>query len=272
MIQASQFDIVRKLVKEKASIVIGPDKNYLIEARLGSLARKQGIKTLEELLAILAKSPLGDLADNVVEAMTTNETSFFRDLSPFEEIKTSVLPELIQARTKERKLTIWCAASSSGQEPYSLAMLLRENFPELLQWDVSILCTDISKEMIKRTEDGTYSQLEVNRGLPINLLIKYFTQLENEYYQISNKIREIISTRILNLATDVKKLPRVDLIMMRNVLIYFDLETKEKILTEATSILNQPGYLFLGAAETTVNLKVPLKRIRNNDVAYYTKA
>jgi chemotaxis protein methyltransferase CheR len=211
-------------------------------------------------VARLRTAPLNGLQQKVVEAMTTNETSFFRDVQPFEMLKQMVVPELMKRRATERRLNVWCAASSTGQEPYSLAMMLRESFPSLGGWKVRISASDLSTEVLEKARRGRYSQLEVNRGLPAHLLVKYF-QRQGVEWQIKDDIRNVIDYRQLNLIEPWPALPPMDVILIRNVLIYFDVETKRQILGKARRLLRPDGYLFLGGAETTLKLDDSFERV-----------
>jgi len=205
--------------------------------------------------------PFQGLHRKAVEAMTTNETSFFRDFHPFEALKKFVLPDLLALRSAERTLNIWCAASSSGQEPYSLGMLIRENFPQLLSWKLRILATDLSTEVLARAREGRYSQLEVNRGLPANLLVKYFQKQGCDWY-LRDEIRRMVDFQIVNLSNAWPALPPVDIVMIRNVLIYFGIETKKEILAKVRRVLKPDGYLFLGGAETTFSIDESFERVQ----------
>jgi chemotaxis protein methyltransferase CheR len=248
------FGYLRDLVRERSGIVLGDDKVYLIETRLSPLIRSQNIAGLPALAAALRGQPFGALHKAVIEAMTTNETFFFRDLHPFEALKKEVLPPLVAARRAGRRLSMWCAAASSGQEPYTIAMVLREHFPEVLAWTTQFVATDISAEMIARCRKGLYTQLEVNRGLPAPLLIKHFTKSEMDW-QIKDELRRMVDFRELNLLDAWPFQPQsLDIVFCRNVLIYFDVETKKKILGRIRTLLRPDGALFLGGAETTLNL------------------
>jgi chemotaxis protein methyltransferase CheR len=187
----------------------------------------------------------------VVEAMTTNETSWFRDVHPFNALRTDLLPALIAGRAAERKLRFWSTACSSGQEAYSLTITLAEHFPQLREWDVQILATDLSREMVDRTQQGRYGQLEMNRGLPAQHLIKYFER-QGVHWQVKPELRRLVQTRQMNLIEAWPVLPRFDVILLRNVLIYFDLDTKRAILRRVRQVLRPDGVLFLGSAETTM--------------------
>jgi chemotaxis protein methyltransferase CheR len=204
----------------------------------------------------------------VVEAMTTNETSFFRDLSPFLALKECFLPDLIARRASMRCLSIWCGASSSGQEPYSIMLTILEHFPELKDWRIRFLATDISGAMLKRCQEGIYSQLEVNRGLPASLLTKYFSK-KGTHWQIDEDIRKRIEFREMNLAGSWPLFPTMDLVVLRNVMIYFDGETKKNILKKIRHILDPQGYLLLGGTETTINLDDQYERVAVNGTSCY---
>ena len=247
-----EFDVVRRMIYDRAAIVLEPGKEYLVEARLGPLARADGC-TVGQLINRLRAGNERSLNDRVVEALTTNETAFFRDVKPFETLRNLVLPEVIARRSAARTLNIWCAASSSGQEPYSIAMTLREHFPQLNNWQVKILCTDISTEMVARTKAGRYSQLEVGRGLPAPMLLKYFTHVGLEW-EASAELKRCLDVRPMNLAAPWAALGRQDVVFCRNVMIYFDINTKKAILRRIRDLINPDGYLFLGAAETTRGL------------------
>jgi chemotaxis protein methyltransferase CheR len=258
------FQFVSQLVRQRSAIVLEPEKSYLLEARLSPLARTEGHASLEAMIAFLRAQPNNGLHRRVVEAMTTNETSFYRDLHPFDALRTHVLPDVLKRRAAQRELTIWCAASSSGQEPYTIAMTLREHFPELASWTVRILGTDISSEMVRRSKEGKYGQLEVNRGLPAALLLKHFEKRGMEW-QVKPELQRWCEFRELNLIEPWGPLPRMDIVFLRNVLIYFDVQTKRTILDNVQKVLHPWGYLFLGGAETVINLgdgfeRVPVER------------
>jgi chemotaxis protein methyltransferase CheR len=259
-IAPDDFGYVRTLVRQRSAIVLEEGKEYLVESRLSAVAREEGFGSVERLIAELRAHPGNGLQRRVIEAMTTNETTFFRDIHPFDALRQTLLPELIQGRATQRELSIWCAASSSGQEPYSIAMLIREHFPVLAGWKVRILGTDLSGEMVERARQGRYSQLEVNRGLPAPLLVKYFRRQGLEW-QLSDEIRGMVEYRELNLNEPWPTLPPADLVFLRNVLIYFDVDTKRTILGRVRRVLRPDGYLFLGGAETTMNLDDAYQRV-----------
>ena len=242
------FERVRKLVHQRTAIVLDPGKEYLVESRLTPIARAHGFASIDELCRQLDRN--GPLLAEVVEAMTTNETSFFRDHHPFEALRRQVLPELLQRRAKERTLRIWCAACSTGQEPYSLAMLLDDQFPQLSTWNVSIYATDVSKAVLARAKTGRYRQIEVNRGLTAPMLVKYFRR-DGLEWEIRPDLRRRVQFAEMNLIEKWPPMEKFDLIFLRNVLIYFDLETKLAILRNMHAQVANDGYLVLGGSETT---------------------
>ena len=248
---AAEFDFLRALIRDRSAIVLEPGKEYLVESRILPLLRSESLSNPAALVAALRAAPRGELERKMVEAMTTNETSWFRDVHPFNALRTELLPALIMARAPERKLRLWSTACSSGQEAYSLTIMLAEHFPDLGDWDVQITATDLSREMVERTRHGRYGQLEINRGLPATHLIKYFER-HGTHWQVKPKLRQLVQARQMNLIEAWPVLPRFDVILLRNVLIYFDLETKRAILRHARQALRPDGVLFLGSAETTV--------------------
>jgi len=252
-IATTDFEYICGLIRAKSGIVLETGKEYLVEARLTALARQQKIDSVGALVAKLRASPVDPLHKLAVEAMTTNETSFFRDHHPFEAMKSTVIPALLQKRAATRSLNIWCGASSTGQEPYTMAMTLCEAIPKLADWKLTFIATDLSAEMIARSRAGKYSQIEVNRGLPATLMVKYFERHGLDW-QIKEPLRKMIDFREMNLTTSWPVLPQMDIIFMRNVLIYFDTDTKRAILGKTRQVLKPDGYLFLGCAETTLCL------------------
>ena len=245
---------------ECSAIVLEEGKEYLVESRLGPIAKAEGFDTIDRLVEALRINSNNGLQSTVVEALTTNETSFFRDIHPFETLKDVVLPELLKNRNSTKELNIWCGASSSGQEPYTVAMLIQENFPILLDWKMNFIASDISEKMLDRCRSGLFSQLEVNRGLPASLLIKNFDR-QGANWVIKKQFRDMIEFKYINLSRELPYLPKMDMVFMRNVLIYFDVEMKKKILKQVKSILQPDGYLFLGGAETTLNLDESYTRL-----------
>jgi chemotaxis protein methyltransferase CheR len=246
------YEYLRKFLKDNSGLDLSPDKQYLIESRLLPIARKAGLPGIAELV-LKMKNRSSPIATQVIEAMTTNETFFFRDKVPFDHFRDVVMPEILQARASRRAIRIWCTAGSTGQEPYSLAMCLKEMSAALTGWRVEILATDLSVEVIEKSKAGLYSQFEVQRGLPIQLLVKYFKQV-GEFWQINADIRAMIQHRQLNLLHDFSQLGVFDVIFCRNVLIYFDQDTKIDIFRRLAKSTDSDGFLALGAAETVVGL------------------
>jgi chemotaxis protein methyltransferase CheR len=246
------YEFLRKLLKERSGLDLSADKQYLVESRLIPLARKAGLPGLPELIQKL-KGGTEALTAEVVEAMTTNETFFFRDKVPFDHLKATIVPELLQARASRRSLRIWCAASSTGQEPYSIAMCLKEFGAALTGWRVEIIATDLAQGVLEKSRAGLFSQFEVQRGLPIQLLVKHFAQI-GELWQLNADIRAMVQFRQLNLLQDFSHLGVFDIIFCRNVLIYFDQDTKTNVFGRLARMVEPDGFLMLGAAETVVGL------------------
>jgi len=265
-IKTAEFDYVCQLVRERSAIVLEPGKEYLVEARLAPLARMHGANGLSELVAA-ARNGNAELNEQIVDALTTNETSFFRDPRVFDALRSQVLPELVAARASARRLVIWCGAASSGQESYSLVMMMREDFPSLDRWQVRFVASDLSPTMIARAREGRYAQIEVNRGLPPGLLSRYFVR-EGTGWRISHEIRSAVDFQVGNLTGSWPVAAPVDLVMLRNVLIYFDLETKRRILDRVRSVLAPDGFLVLGAAETTMGVHDGFERVAGGAGVY----
>jgi chemotaxis protein methyltransferase CheR len=264
----ADFQYISSVVHAESAIVLERGKEYLVESRLLPVAKESGHPTIADLIKQLRRSPMGPLRGQVIEAMTTNETSFFRDVHPFHALSDRVIPELLRARATERSLNVWCAASSSGQEPYSIAMLLKDTLIGQPGWRVRLLATDISQQMLDRTRDGLYSQLEVNRGLPAQRLVKHFTR-EGTQWRINDDLRRMIECHVLNLDGAWPTMPAMDVVFLRNVLIYFDIPTKQRILARVRSLLRPDGYLFLGGAETTLNLDAGFERVQIGNAPAY---
>ena len=248
----TDYEYLRKLLKDRSGLDLSADKQYLIESRLLPLSRKAGLAGISELVQKM-KGGSAATTTQVVEAMTTNETFFFRDKLPFDHFRDSIVPEILKARASRRSLRIWCAAGSTGQEPYSLAMCLKEMSAAISGWRIEILATDLSQEVLEKSRAGIYSQFEVQRGLPIQMLVKYFKQT-GELWQINPDIRAMVQHRQLNLLHDFSQLGVFDVIFCRNVLIYFDQDTKIDIFNRLARITVSDGFLVLGAAETVVGL------------------
>jgi chemotaxis protein methyltransferase CheR len=265
------FDYLRSLVLQRSAIVVGQDKLYLAEARLGAVARERGFVDSEAVVEAVRSGADRDLARIVVEAMTTNETSFFRDKHPFAALRSVLLPELMRARASERRLRIWSAACSSGQEAYSVAMLIRDHFPTLTSWDLRLLATDLSEEMLDRARAGRFTAMEVSRGLSADHLARHFTQTGNGW-TVNENIRRMVEFRPANLIDPLPTPGAYDLILLRNVLIYFDPAMKKTILGRMSRNLRPDGYLMLGTAETTLNLDESFESIHSGGATYFRPA
>lgn len=260
-LEQQDFEYVQRLVRENSAIVLDASKGYLVESRLEPLVRGlAGVESLSDLIRRLRDTPVGLLHRQVVDAMTTNETSFFRDVKPFEALRKHILPGILERRASQKQLSIWCAACSSGQEPYSLAMLLREHFPVLRTWNLRIRGTDLSPTMVRRAREGRYSQLEINRGLPAPMLVKYFKR-DGTSWIVGDELRSGMQFEEMNLIRPWPAMQAMDLVFLRNVLIYFDVQVKKQIFAGVRKVLKQDGFLFLGAAETTMNLDDAFVRV-----------
>lgn len=262
------FEFIGKLLQENCGVVLEAGKEYLVKARLGALLQELKLDSIADLVICLRQRQSQHLLTRIVEAMVTTETFFFRDHHPFEALHKSVLPELIERRRDKRRLNIWCAAASTGQEPYSVAMLLHDHFPELATWQVRLLGTDISDEMLTRCREAVYSQAEVNRGLPAKLLVKHFRQ-EGNIWRLNHDIRRMVEFQPLNLAQGWPPFPKWDLVLLRNVMIYFAEETKKAILGRLAHVLQPDGYLLLGSAETTFFLDKTYRRVEHHKTGFY---
>jgi chemotaxis protein methyltransferase CheR len=247
----TDFEIIAQLLKERSGLALNKEKAYLLESRLNPVARKWNFSGFDELAQAIRNRGEEALLVDVTEAMTTNESFFFRDQKPFDQFDDMVLPHLLEARAAKRSFRIWSAACSSGQEPYTLAMLLQEHADKLAGWRVEIVATDLSNEILDKAKEGLYSQFEVQRGLPIAHLVKYFVQVGGRW-QIEDSLRKMIKFQPFNLLGDLSSLGKFDVVFCRNVLIYFDTPTKTKVLNGVADLLPADGFLYLGGAETVL--------------------
>lgn len=266
-ISAQDFDYVRSLVCDQAGIVLENGKEYLVESRLVPLAKRHGYDSLDTLVVALRRAD-ATLRRTVVEAMTTNETTFFRDIEPFEALRKHVVPQVMAARCESRELRIWYGASSTGQEPYSVVMMLLQHFPQLANWNVTHHATDINLDVLERARQGKYNQIEMNRGLPVTYLVKYFDKCGLEW-QLKPTVRDKVRFEQMNLVKPWPTLPVFDIVMLRNVMIYFDIEAKKQILGKIRRHLKPDGYLFLGGAETTMGLDDSFQRMQFDRAGCY---
>lgn len=262
------IDFVCQLVRERSAIELEPSKAYLVEARLAPVVRRNGYPSITTMIRTLKTKFQPDLQRQVVESLCTCETSFFRDAHPFNALHNSILPELIQARAGKQTLNFWSAACSTGQEAYSLGLLLREHFPKLASWNVQILGTDLSDEVLEKARLGRYSQMEVNRGLPASMLVKYLHR-EGLSWELAPSIRSLVNFHKMNLIEPWPALPLMDVVFLRNVLIYFSIPTKKAILEKIRKVMAPDAVLFLGAAETTLGLDDTFRPTRIGNSTFY---
>ncbi len=251
--KVADFELYKTLLYDKSGLVITPDKSYLLDSRLSPIAKKWNYPSLEIMTLQLRAIPDPKLVKDIVEAMTTNETSFFRDTKPFQLFQDTILPHMVEKRATKKTLRIWCAACSSGQEPYSLAMILKEKEAQFKGWRFEIMATDLSDEILDQARKATYSQFEVQRGLPIQYLMKFFTQV-GETWQLKDEIRNMVKFSAFNLLDDMSRMGSFDIVFCRNVLIYFDEKHKTKILEKIAKQLENDGFLLLGGAETVLGI------------------
>lgn len=261
------FDYLRKLLRERSGLVLAAEKQYLAESRLLPVARRNGMNTINELIDRLKNKAPVSLTTQVVEAMTTNETFFFRDKLPFDHFRDTIMPALIAARAREKRIRIWCTAASTGQEPYSLAMVLKGLGAAISGYRIDILATDLSSEILEKAKAGIYTQFEVQRGLPVQLLVKYFDQV-GETWQLAPELRSMVQFRPINLLNDFSALGTFDAVFCRNVLIYFDQDTKTAVLDRIARQMPDDGYLVLGAAETVIGLTGSFKPLADRRGLY----
>ncbi|MFN3191446.1 MAG: CheR family methyltransferase [Aureliella sp.] len=258
-IKTQDLEYLQDVVARRSANKIAPRQSQMLEQQLTTVAVENGLKDVETLIAELRRVNNPKLQDKVAEAATINETQFFRDVHPFESLKNSIIPELMQRNSATRQFRIWCAACSSGQEPYSIAMTILEHFPQLKDWNISILATDISHNMVRRTQEGNFSQLEVNRGMPPQKLVRFFDR-SGTSWKVKSELSQLITTRQLNLAKPWPFLGQFDVIFIRNVLIYFEQSVKVDILKRMRGNLRDQGYLFLGGPEMLLGLGLPYER------------
>lgn len=265
-VSESDAVFVRDLVRRRSAIMLDASKDYLIETRLGQLAADRGLRGIPELVARARVDQ--SMQAPIIEAITTHETSFFRDFAPFEALQKDVLPRLLEARAASRQLTIWSAACSTGQEVYSIGILLREHFPQLDSWQVSLIATDISQQVLEKARAASFSQLEVNRGLPAALLLKHFER-KGVHFVVRDAVRRLVTFRQVNLIDDASMTVRADVVFLRNVLIYFEVKTRRAILDRVRQLVASDGVLFLGSAETTLNVADGWEQVGSGRTVYY---
>ncbi|MCZ4280536.1 protein-glutamate O-methyltransferase CheR [Kiloniella laminariae] len=249
----NDFEFISQFLKKRSGLVLSQDKAYLLESRLNPVARKWSLSGFDELVQKVRSSNDERLLNDITEAMTTNESFFFRDQKPFDQFRDLVLPHMLEKRASSKTIRIWSAACSSGQEPYTLAMLLKEAGPKLAGWKIEIIATDLSNEILNKAKEGVYTQFEVQRGLPINLLVKYFQQA-GDRWQIDASIRNMVTYKTFNLLESPAALGKFDIVFCRNVLIYFEQATKSHVLKNIAKQMPDDGFLYLGGAETVLGI------------------
>lgn len=262
----NDLTFVREVIRRRTGNVWSESQGYLIESRLTDIAKESGYSSIEQLVAELKRSPMMTEA-KVAEAVVVNETRFYRDIDLFQALETSILPEVIENRRREKKLTIWSGACSTGQEPYSIAMMIAEKFPELMSWSVSIIACDINDKVLEKTKSATYSQFEVNRGLPVRMLAKYFERSGMDW-KVVDSVRKMVQCRKHNLLNPISTFG-IDIALLRNVLIYFDADNKRDIVTRVLRATKPDGFLILGGGETLLGVDVPCKSDTRGTVTTY---
>jgi len=266
-VNPADFEFISSLIMSRSGLVLTPDKSYLLESRLMPVARKHGLKGLDDLIETLRSRKDEALIVEVTEAMTTNESFFFRDTKPFDLLRDEVLPPILENRAAQKRLRIWCAAASSGQEPYSIAIVLKELGAKLAGWNIEIIGTDISNDILKKAKAAQYSQFEVQRGMPIQLLLKYFDKID-ENWEVKPEIKNMVQFKYWNLLEDPKPLGKFDIVFCRNVLIYFDAETKGRVLETVSNLMPEDGMMFLGGAETVLGVSEKFKPVAGQRGVY----
>ena len=269
-IKTDDFSFVRDLMLRRSGILLEPGKEYLVEARLLPVARTAGYDSLSRFMARLRSEPTPQLLTDVVEALTTNETSWFRDRHPFDALRDHVLPELLARPQTNKRVKVWSAACSSGQEPYSIAIVLADALSTHPGWSADILATDLSNQILTQARAARYSQLEVTRGLPASLLVRHFERA-GTHWVLRESIRKMVSFRELNLAGPLPAMTAVDIVFLRNVLIYFDAPMKRRVLAQVRRVLRPDGYVFLGGAETTLHLDDEFERLPLGSTSVYRR-
>ena len=265
--KSQDFELYKSLLHKNSGLTIGPDKTYLLESRLTPIAKKWGYNSLEDMTQALHKKRDDKLITQIIEAMATNETLFFRDLKPFKLFEEVVLPHMLENRRAGQPIKVWCTAASTGQEPYSLAMVLKDNEDKLKGRKCEILATDISSLALDKAREAKYTQFEVQRGMSVQYLMKYFTQ-DGDKWRLKDEIRNMVKLDYFNLLGDMNRLGTFDVIFCRNVLIYFDEETKRQVLENIARRLTADGFLFLGGAETVLGITDKFKPVSDKRGIY----
>jgi chemotaxis protein methyltransferase CheR len=265
-----EFETFTRMLEDNVGLYLGKEKEYLISSRLMPIAKQHEFTGYIALVQKLIQSPLSPLHWQSFEALLTNETMFFRDQYPFEGLKNVIIPSLIKTQEANKVLTIWCAAASTGQEPYSIAILIKEYFPELIKWKINLIATDICTVALNKAKIGIYNEAELSRGLTEKQIQTYFSKVSPSEYQISGEIRSMVHFSELNLIKELPAMPSYDLILIRNVLIYFSNDNKRKVLDSMYQKLYPHGYLMLGTSEF-ISFDSALKRHSSEKLSYYSR-
>lgn len=264
------FDVYKEILEEKSGLYLTQDKAYLLESRLNPIAMEHGFPTLEAMTTNLRGVPEPDLIDEIVEAMMSTETSFFRDNAPFNFFEDTVIPYMLKSRASDKKMNIWCNAASSGQEPYSLAMILYQNREQFQRWKLNILGTDLSQSALEMAKNGIYTQFEAQRGLPVEMLLKYFKQSKNNW-EIIKQLKNMVNFKKFNLLDDMSGLGQFDVIFCRNALSDFEKSVQKDVLDKLSSQLTDDGFLFLGKLENAEDMHENFAPVPNTRGIYVKK-
>ena len=265
---SEDLQFIQTFVSTHLGSTLAPSQFHTVEQKLRPVAESLGMKSAEQLVAQLRRGAGPSVERSVADAMTINETFFFRDMPAYDALRTAVLPEMMKRRADSRRLSIWCAACSTGQEPYSLAMLISEHLPQLRDWNVSIIATDICEQALAKARSAQYSQFEVNRGLPANLLLKHF-QRDGRVWQVADHVRKLVKFQSLNLARAWNITGPFDLVLLRNVLIYFDTPAKNAIFQRLSRVVRPDAFVLLGGGETLLNVDAAFQREEHGRVAFF---
>lgn len=271
MVSQESLTFIFALLQKESGLVLDESKLYLIEARLEPIVASAGLLSIDALCQHLQQNPASPLRRSVVDAMATNETSFFRDITPFEVVRKTILPDLLTKNQQTRHIRIWSAACATGQEPYSLGMILCDSEKLLEGWRVEILATDLVERVLERARGGIYSQYEIQRGLPTPYMTRFFEQVGSQW-KVKGEVKRWVEFRRLNLLSDFRSLGRFDLIFCRNILIYLDAHLKKSILERMADCLAPSGALFLGGGETALGMTDLFTRVEVNRGAYYQRS
>ncbi len=252
--QEKSFNFIAPLLQERSGITLSADKMYLLESRLQPVARQHGHENIDDLMSQLMQRLDDRIMHDIVQVMTTNETMFFRDNKPFERFTQNLLPDLKERFPQRKRIRIWSAASSTGQEAYTMAICLQEQAANYAGYTFEIIGSDLCEKAVKKAQDGVYTQFEVQRGMPIQLLLKYFDQQEGNQWRLKDMIRNMVRFETHNLLNSPSRFGEFDIIFCRNVLIYFNEETKSQVMAHLVGRLREPGYVVLGSAESTIGI------------------